>query len=185
MIKPWITAAAIVIVASSLHAAEPVTPTDKTNVIAFAAGNDRGDVEYRHLFLNSRLAVLVLAGYHQSSSTASGSVDFHGSQHSTEFGLGLRHNFATIEQVRPFVQLTAARAHASGSNCTGFTDFSYAATAGGEYFVARRVSFEGSAGVAVGRSKSGCFITNGIPDSRIHDTSVDTFRTALGINFYF
>jgi hypothetical protein len=185
MIKPWITAAAIVVAASSLHAAEPVTPTDKTNVVAFSAGNDRSDVEYRRLFLNSRLAVIVLAGYHGSSSKSSGSVDFQSSQHSTEFGLGLRHNFATIEQVRPFVQLTAAREHTSGSDCTGATAFSYAATGGGEYFVGRRVSFEGSAGVQVGHDRSGCFLSNGVPESRIHTSFVDTFRTAVGINFYF
>lgn len=187
MIKPWIALAAIVISTSALHASEPITPTDKTNVVAFVAGNNSGDIEYRHLFLNSRLAVIALAGYHEQTDESSGPQGFHLSQHSTELGLGVRHNFTTVEQIRPFVQLTVARSSGSttGDPCgSGPTFWDYTAVGGGEYFVGRRVSLEGSAGLQVGRGRSGCFISDSGP-ARVNGRSINTFRTALGMNFYF
>lgn len=187
MIKPWIALTAIVISTSALHASEPMTPTDKTNVIAFVGGSSSRDVEYRHLFLNSRVALIVLAGYHEQTVDSADPFAFHDSRHGSEVGVGLRHNFSTADQIRPFVQLTVDRASSSGNvgNCDSSTFWGYSALGGAEYFVGRRVSLEGSAGLEVGRSRYGCFPSDGTAPSRGHATTVDTFRTALGINFYF
>lgn len=186
MIKPWIAVAAIALAATTARAAEPITPTtDKSNVIAFGAGNGSGAIEYRHLFLKSRLALIGEIAYHNQTTRSDDSSSVHYSQHATSLGLGLRQNFSTGEQLRPFVQLTVSRFHASPSGpCYGVNAWGYGASGGGEYFVGSRVSLEGSAGVSFGHSSSGCYV---LPDNtqRIHTTSLDTFTTALGINFYF
>lgn len=184
MIKPWIATVAIAIAATSVRAAEPAPPTDKSNVIAFGAGNGVGTLEYRRTFLQSRLALIAIAGYQEVSAHSNDSTgDYHTSQHSTQLGLGVRHNFATIEQVRPFVQLSVSRNHSNGYGCMDSSFWGYAASGGGEYFVSRRVSFEGSAGVEVGRASNDC--GGGTISAHVHATTLNTFRTALGINFYF
>src|SRR5438552_16461232 len=98
MITPWIAAAALMAAATTFRASEPFTPTDKTNVIAFSAGYDTGDIEYRHTFRDSRLVLLALAGYHSASVEVSASTFPDTSSHASELGIGLRHNFNARER---------------------------------------------------------------------------------------
>jgi hypothetical protein len=175
-----------VLAATNLRAAEPVTPTtDRSNALAFAAGTSASDLEYRRIFHDSQFAVIVLAGYHSFASKTSDSPigTFKQSGHSTELGLGLRRNFATGEQFRPFLQLSATSDHFSG-NCAGGRFLSTLASGGGEYFVGSRVSLEGSAGVQLGNSSSTCTFSASETQTT-HTTTINTIRAALGINFYF
>lgn len=187
MIKPWIAVAALVAATTTLRASEPFTPTDKTNVIAFSAGNETGDIEYRHTFLNSRLALLALAGYHASSYHSNDPDVPDSSSHASELGIGLRNNFDMRERLRPFAQVEVIRTSATNYyvQCHASPSFNYIASGGGEYFLANRVSLEGSAGVAFFRSSQNC--TYGDPPLAFkqQNRSFGTFRTLLSINFYF
>jgi hypothetical protein len=182
MVRVW-TALAVLAFAANVRAADAVTPADRSNVIAFAVGDTSNSVEYRRLFHGGQFALIALAAYIKDSSTASPPLLFPASSHYTEFGLGVRRNFLSGDQLRPFAQVTAGRSSASG-NCSIASFWDYTATGGGEYFVSPRVSLEGSAGIDVGRGRSDCIAgVAGLTGS--YSRTLNTFRAALGINLYF
>ncbi len=74
MNKFGIALAAIVVAATSLRGAEPITPSvDNHHVLSFAASTTSGDIEYRYMFHDSRLAAIAILGYDQQSSKSSSS----------------------------------------------------------------------------------------------------------------
>lgn len=180
-----VVALLMALIGTALRAAEPIIPdTDRHHVLAFAASNDSGDIEYRYMFHDSRLAVIALFGYSRQTSKTTGVVTVRESTHALDLGLGLRHNFMTREQLRPFVQLDATRS-SSGDSCGSVfitPVWGYSGTGGAEYFLGRRFSVEGRAGVRYTRGSSNC-AGSVFPKSSFHEVS--TFRSALAINFYF
>jgi hypothetical protein len=111
------------------------------------------------------------------------------SSHATELGIGLRHNFNARERLRPFTQVEVIRSTYSDSNsfdtCRSSPNFDYVAAGGGEYFLASRVSLEGSAGVAYSHGSQRCTFGDPSVTYRQSEHAFGTFRTLLSINFYF
>jgi hypothetical protein len=187
-VKSTLLALLMVIAGTALRAAEPVTPdTDKHNVLSFAASNSSADIEYRYMFHDSHLAAIAFLGYSEiSSKFNSGAVNGHQSSHTLDLGAGLRHYFMPGEQLRPFVQADVIRS-SSGESCTGIfvsPTWNYSATGGAEYFLGKRFSVEGRAGVRYQHGSSNCSgVVGGSTTTSFH--VVTTFRSALAINFYF
>jgi opacity protein-like surface antigen len=191
MIKPLLVAAAMTLAATTLSAADVTPPTDKPNVFSFSIGSGQSDIEYRRMFADSRLALIAIAGYDdqkfKSNATVGGTVNF--SQHALELGLGIRNNFNAGEQFRPFVQFDVRRTSANNGAGIGICEpspfWNYNASGGAEYFVGHRVSVEGSAGLRYSRSSSDCSEPATGESFTSKATNFGTFRSAIGINFYF
>jgi len=191
MNKFGIALASIVLAATTLRGAEPITPpVDNHHVLSFAASNSSGDIEYRYMFHDSRLAAIALLGYSEQSSKSSssstvGNITSKSKFRTLDLGAGLRNNFMTREQLRPFVQVDVLRS-STGSSCHSISVspyWTYAASGGAEYFLGKRLSVEGRAGLRYAHSSSDCSL-GGVTESFSARTA-GTFRSALAINFYF
>ena len=98
-------------------------------------------------------------------------------------GLGLRRNFRSAE-LRPFAEITANYRQTDVPGCEAIT-FPTATVGGGvEYFIASRVSIEGSAGLLYGSTSQHC-APDGFPAFDFEVDGFSTMRTALSITFYF
>lgn len=191
MNKFGIALASIALAATTLRGAEPTTPpVDNHHVLSFAASTTSGDIEYRYMFRDSRLAAIALLGYSEQSSTSRssstvGSITSKSKFRTLDLGVGLRNNFMTREQLRPFVQVDVLRGSA-GSGCGNIYAspyWNYRASGGAEYFLGKRLSVEGLAGLQFAHSSSRCS-QGGVTES-FSVRSAGTFRSALAINFYF
>jgi len=191
MIKPLLVAAAMTLAATTLSAADVTPPTDKPNVLAFSVASQNYDIEYRHMFADSKLAVIAIAGYYEVKFRNTQTAPNFNSQDITnrfvDLGLGLRNNFRTGEQLRPFLQLDVHRStqDTSSVDCQASPIWGYNATGGAEYFVGKQVSIEGSAGLHYGRTSEGCTNPNTGQSVSQKATTFGTFRSVVGINFYF
>ena len=190
MNKFGIALALIVVAATTLRGAEPITPpVDNHHVLSFAASNSSGDIEYRYMFHDSRLAAIALLGYSEQSSKSSSSfssgITSQVKFRTLDLGAGLRNNFMTREQLRPFVQVDVLRS-STGSGCVNvFASpyWNYTASGGAEYFLGKRLSVEGRAGLRYAHSSLDCSFL-GVTQT-FSARTVGTFRSALAINFYF
>jgi opacity protein-like surface antigen len=196
MTKYAIAAGLLVLATSALYAADPVTQDmSRKHVFTFSTSTSStvfggSDVEYRYMFANSRLAAIFFAGFGQESFTTTGSTTSHGSVHSTDLGAGLRRNFTPGEQLRPFVQFDVARS-SSGDSCGAISispNWNYTASGGAEYFLGKRFSVEGRAGVRYARGSFNCNgaaigVGTGVSSESLR--TLATFRSALAVNFYF
>ena len=181
-------AIAMALITTTLQAKEPITPTDRTNVIAFGVGSSIGDIEYRHLFHNSQFAMIALASYFERSLKGDSTIIvLPPEQHmrSIGLGLGIRRSFLTDAQLRPFVQLAVTRTHNTEDGCSPAALWNPSAVGGGEYFVGSRMSLEGSAGMQLTRGTLRCGAASLGNEQKTRITSLNTIRAALGINFYF
>lgn len=186
----------LMVAATSLLAAG-VEPTDKRNVLTFSTGSfanagaaaggfvSGGDLEYRRVFSDSRLVAIALFGYHEQS-YSDGTGD-HFSAHLLDAGAGLRHNFTTADQFRPFIQGTITRSsyeQTASIQCDNQPYWSGAAAGGIEYFISPRFSVEGMGGLSYSRQRGRCGAT-GSGSYSFHSSQFSTFRSAVAINFYF
>lgn len=113
---------------------------------------------------------VVTVGGHQSSAT------------SWSLGAGVRRVFVS-EELRPFVEVDAAIRRTNLPGC-GHLNSPFASAGGGvEYFIAKRVSIEGSAGVNYTNISEHCVSDFGEVNYDAHTFS--TFRSALSLTFYF
>src|SRR5258708_4909560 len=191
MNKLGIALASIVVAATTLRGAEPITPSvDNHHVLSFAASTTSGDIEYRYMFHDSRLAAIAILGYSEQSSTSSssstvGSITSKSKFHMLDLGVGLRNNFMTREQLRPFVQVDVLRSSASSGCGSGYASpyWNYSASGGAEYFLGKRLSVEGRAGLRYAHASLDCSLFGVTQTLSAHSTG--TFRSALAINFYF
>src|SRR5260370_11613861 len=190
MNKFGIALAAIVVAATSLRGAEPITPSvDNHHVLSFAASTTSGDIEYRYMFHDSRLAAIAILGYDQqsskSSSSSSSGITSQVKFHMLDLGVGLRNNFMTREQLRPFVQVDVLRSSASSGCGSRYASpyWNYSASGGAEYFLGKRLSVEGRAGLRYAHASLDCSFL-GVTQTFSARTA-GTFRSALAINFYF
>jgi hypothetical protein len=185
VIKPGIAAAIVIIVAvTAVRAAEPIKPTDRPNVFSFSVASSNTSIEYRRMFRDSRLTLIAIGGY--ATQTAQEPAPYKPvSTHFLQLGLGLRRNFNTAEQFRPFAQVEILRhSSASTGQCGIPANWNYVASGGGEYFVAQRLSLEASAGLNYGRGGYGCF-SDGTTTGMLSAKTLGTFRSAVSVNFYF
>src|SRR5258708_21187724 len=125
MNKFGIALASIVVAATTLRGAEPITPSvDNHHVLSFAASTTSGDIEYRYMFHDSRLAAIAILGYDQqsskSSSSSSTAITSQVKFHMLDLGVGLRNNLMTREPLRPFEQVDDLRSSASTGGVTGY-----------------------------------------------------------------
>lgn len=197
MRKYVMAAGLLVLTTSALYAADPVTQDmSRKHVFSFSTSTSStvfggSDIEYRHMFADSRLAAIFFAGFGQESFTITGSTSSHGSIHSTDLGAGLRRNFTPGEQLRPFVQVDVGRS-SSGDSCGSISaspTWNYTASGGAEYFLGKRFSVEGRAGLRYARGSLNCSAVGGgavgVGGFSQSERSVATFRSALAVNFYF
>src|ERR1043165_997860 len=97
-------------------------------------------------------------------------------------GAGVRRVFVS-EELRPFVELDAGIRHTNLPGC-GHINSPFAFAGGGvEYFVAKRVSVEGSAGINYTNISEHCVSDFGAVTYDAH--SFSAFRSALSLTFYF
>lgn len=185
MIKPGIAAAIVIAIATTTIAAdEPIKPTERRNVLSFSVSGSSPSIEYRRMFLDSRLTLIAMGGYGTQTSQEPAPYK-PSSARFLELGLGLRRNFNATEQLRPFAQVEILRHSSAESGQCGIpADWNYVATGGGEYFVGRRLSLEASAGLNYGRGGFGCF-TDGSTTGTLKEKNFSTFRSAVSVNFYF
>jgi hypothetical protein len=185
VIKPGIAAAIVIAIATTTVAAdEPTKPTERRNAFSFSVSSESPSIEYRRMFLDSRLALIAMGGYGTQTSQEP-APNKQVSARFLELGLGLRRNFNNAEQLRPFAQVEILRHSSADSGlCRIPADWNYLATGGGEYFVGRRLSLEASAGLNYVRGGFGCF-TDGTTTGTLKAKSFGTFRSAVSVNFYF
>lgn len=179
--KKAFVAFVILLSAASAFAADVESAPDHKTVLSFGGGIGSSEVEVRRTFMGGRVAAIGLLGYlDQSQKTPMG--DF--SQHTLQVGIGGRYNFALADQLRPFAQLDVSRTSGHNNNpCSTSPGWQYLGRGGIEYFFSRRVSVEGSAGLAYARQHETCAADTVFGSSTF--TTVSTFRSGLALNFYF
>jgi hypothetical protein len=151
----------------------------------FQLGQPDSGIAVRRVLTPSWMVLGTLMYAHGSSASGAGgggvpapAVD------QTTWGVGaaIRRVFVS-EELRPFAQIEGAWRRSSLSSC-GNTSYPYVAADGGvEYFVARRVSIEGSAGVSHARFSEQC--SDGTINVSFSSNSTATFRSAISLTFYF
>lgn len=101
-------------------------------------------------------------------------------------GAGVRRVF-TSDQLHPFLQLAANINRATLPGCGHASYPGIAGSGGVEYFVARRVSIEGVAGLSYSRFSQRCSAPDVGTGTEVgYDSSTfSTFRSALSVTFYF
>lgn len=186
MMKTAVVVLSSLIIATAIYAADPVSPApDRRTVLSFATSGSAGDIEGRRTFMNGRYVAIGFFGYAQE--TFDGTYGKN-TGHMTELGAGLRRNFALADQIRPFAQVDVFRSSgADTGGCSASPSLRYGGRGGVEYFVSPRISVEGTAGLAYGRSHVSCAGDGTItfPPYTTTTKIINTFRTALALNFYF
>lgn len=172
----------VVAVASSALAADPVIPDpQRRTVLSFVTGFTDNDVEIGRTFLGGKYTALAFVGYLEEKFNDPGGTS---SLHALNLGVQGRRNFAVSDQIRPFAFANVFRTSSSHSGpCSEAPNWAYGAGGGAEYFFSPRVSFEGTAGLAYGRTHETCS-----GDAGTFTTStkaLNTFRSGIAINFYF
>jgi hypothetical protein len=150
--------------------------------ITFSLGQPDSSIAVRRLLTPKWTALGTLSFAHGSSNGAITPVDTT----SWSLGAGVRRVFIS-EELRPFVEVDAAVRHTTVPGC-GHLNYPYVSAGGGvEYFVARRVSIEGSAGASYSQVSENCSVADsvGTVDYRFDSHSFSTFRSAISLTFYF
>ncbi len=129
--------------------------------------------------------VLGTLAYSHNTLGAAGSIT-PGNQTTWALGAGVRRVFVS-EELRPFVEIDAALRHTEVGFCDHVNYPSIGAAGGVEYFVAKRVSIEGSAGLTYLRFSEKCTqdLGSGPVEFRYDSHSLGTFRSALSLTFWF
>ena len=101
-------------------------------------------------------------------------------------GAGVRRVFVS-EELRPFIEVDALLRRTDVPFCDHISYPYFTAAGGVEYFVAKRVSIEGSAGLSYSRVSERCTqdLGNGPVEFRFDSHSFGTFRSALSLTFWF
>jgi hypothetical protein len=164
----------------SLPAFAQIDPDRRTGV-TFSVANSGGDIAFRRL-LPPNWAILGSFGFIEGGAYNPGAPAGQGDITTWTLSAGARRYF-TGSELRPFGELTAGYQWTDAPGCGEVS--SPRATAGGgvEYAIARRVSIEGTAGLAYSSATQDC--TFGGIDYRFENDALSTFRTALSITFYF
>lgn len=187
MFKRSLAIVVVAFTAGLLHAADPVAPQlEKRNAVSFDVASSSPELSARRTFFDGKLSLIGSVGYESLHYSASGGADYDSSYHVLDLGLGIRRNFLVAEKIRPFAQLQVNRTTANpnpvaGAQVSSRPQWHYAALGGIEFFIARRLSLEGSAGVAYSNTTEHA----DTPPTDYHSRTFNTFRSTVGVNFYF
>ena len=155
-------------------------PSRKTGFTFFFGTPDNGISVRRRV--TPDWTVLGTLSYSHNTQT-SGSV---GPESSTSWalGAGVRRVFAS-EELRPFIEVDGAIRRVNLPGCGHFSSPVVTAAGGVEYFFAKRVSVEGSAGLSYLRQSEHCTTNDGAVQFDYSAHSYGTFRSALSLTFWF
>src|SRR2546423_4391399 len=152
--------------------------------ITFSLGQPDSSIAVRRLLTPKWTALGTLSFAHGSSDAVAAIAPVDTT--SWSLGAGVRRVFIS-EELRPFVEIDAALRRTTLPGCAHI-NYPYVTAGGGvEYFVARRVSIEGSAGVSYSQVSENCSVPGsaGTIDYRFDSHSFSTFRSAISLTFYF
>jgi hypothetical protein len=158
------------------------TDPDRRTGVTFSVAQSGGDIAFRRL-LPPDWALLASIGFAESNlgynpGGPAGPLDAR----TYTLSAGVRRYFASSE-LRPFGEVTAGYDWTELPGCDDVSNPRAAAAGGVEYAIARRVSIEGSAGLAYSRFSQRC--ESGGIEFELDRDALSTFRTALSITFYF
>lgn len=165
--------------------AQPTPDPDRKTGFTFSVGTAGSDISLRRR-LSPEWTALAAIGYSEQNAqpqTAGPVILTPYTLDVWSISAGARRYFAS-DELRPFAEVTAGMSRADFPGCS--TSNSPRATIGGgvEYYVARRVSIEGSAGLGYSETSQSCGVFGG-QEYRFEYDSLNTFRTALSVTFYF
>lgn len=168
-----------------LFAAVPLlaqpSPERKTG-FTFSVGQGDSAVSLRRIVSPQWMVLGTLGFSHGNNGVVGTAANPAPSVTSWSLGAGVRRVFVS-EELRPFVEVDAALRRSNLPGCGHINSPLVFAGGGVEYFVARRVSIEGSAGVNYTNLSEHCVSDFG--EFRYDAHSFSTFRSALSLTFYF
>lgn len=178
----------VVITAAVLFAPHLIAADAPNNALSFTFSNADNTIAYRRSF--GMFAGLISAGYSKYSYDSSDSSGNHtnNSSHVWSLGAGLRRYLAAKSQLQPFVQADFARSTpgivAVGVGACGpYHNNTGTISGGAEYHVTPAISIEGRAGLSASSASTRCSSTD--YSYRTDSRTLGTFRSAIGLNFYF
>ena len=156
-------------------------PPERKTGLTFSIGSGDNAVALRRIVSPQWMVLGIFGVSHANNGIAVGTVE-HPSITSWTLGAGVRRVFVS-EELRPFVELDASMRRTQLPGC-GHISSPFGSLSGGvEYFVAKRVSIEGSAGVNYSNFSERC--TSDFGEIRYDAHTFSTFRSALSVTFYF
>lgn len=157
-------------------------PPDRKTGLTFSIGSADNAIALRRI-VSPQWMVLGIFGVSRGNF---GVVAGNGEQPSVTswaLGAGVRRVFVS-EELRPFLELDASVRRTELPGC-GHLSSPFGSLSGGvEYFVAKRVSIEGSAGVNYTNVSERCNSSD-FGEIRYDAHTFSTFRSALSVTFYF
>ena len=159
---------------------------DRKNGFTFFFGTPDSGVSARRRVTPDWTVLGTLSYSHNGQTVATIGPSGSGGVTSWALGAGVRRTFVS-DELRPFVELDASlhRTEVPGCDHIGYPGF--AASGGVEYFVAKRVSIEGQAGLSYTHFSQRCTqdLGAGPVEFRFDSHSLGTFRSALSLTFWF
>jgi hypothetical protein len=179
----------VVIIAAFLFPSHLSAADASKNAVSFSFASSDNSIAYRRSF--GMFAGLISAGYSSFSFDSSDSQGNHQkeSDHAWTLGVGLRRYIAAKTPVHPFIQLDVSRSVpgtggvAVGASCDASHFNSGTFTGGAEYHFTPSISIEARAGISATKSSERCSSTD--LTFREDVRTLNTFRSAVALNFYF
>jgi len=157
-------------------------PPERKTGLTFSIGSGDNAIALRCI-VSPQWMVLGILGFSHGDNGVVGSIGSQSSVTSWALGAGVRRVFVS-EELRPFVEFDASVRRTQLPGC-GHISSPFGSLSGGvEYFVAKRVSIEGSAGVNYINISERCSSSD-FGEIRYDAHTLSTFRSALSVTFYF
>jgi hypothetical protein len=166
-----------------LLACTPLLAQERKTGFSFLLGQPDSGISVRRVLTPQWTVLGTLAYAHGTTATGvTGAPAPVFDQTSWALGAAIRRVFIS-EELRPFVQVEGAYRRTSLGGCEHTSYPFFAADGGVEYFVAKRVSIEGSAGLNHSHFSQRC--SDDTTSVRYDSSSTATFRSAISLTFYF